>query len=128
MQPGSSLAHNVTRAWMPLLERALTFIHRHVACPALPTPPAWHLVPSSLAGASAPGSALVAVSVTELVIQDIQAKGSSSELLSTWKWGCPTDPRQVIHAHWLGWAGLGWESGNGREAGLGGREEVGRED
>ena len=35
------------------------------------------------------------MSVTDNVIEDIKRKGSSSELISTWKFGCPPDPRQV---------------------------------
>lgn len=54
-----------------------------------------------LAGLSAPGSMLLTVSVTEEVVADIQGKGTSSELMREWKFGCPADPRG-----WLG--GLGW--------------------
>lgn len=56
-----------------------------------------------LAGLSAPGSALLTVSVTEAVIESIKAKGTTSELMSTWTFGCPADPRD-----WL--ASLGWKA------------------
>ena len=56
-----------------------------------------------LAGLSAPGSALLTVSVIESVIEDIKSKGTTSELMSTWTFGCPADPRE-----WL--AGLGWKA------------------
>jgi hypothetical protein len=35
------------------------------------------------------------VSVTEDVIRDIKTKGTKSELLKTWKFGCERDPSQV---------------------------------
>ncbi|GAB4822266.1 hypothetical protein N2152v2_009312 [Parachlorella kessleri] len=54
-----------------------------------------------VAGASAPGSLLVAMSVTDAVIADIERNGSSSELIRTWKFGCPADPRQFLTEH--GW-------------------------
>lgn len=54
-----------------------------------------------MAGASAPGSMLVTVSVTEAVIDGIQQRGSGSELLGTWKFGCPADPAQFFKD--LGW-------------------------
>ena len=37
-------------------------------------------------------------------MRDIAAKGSSSELTSTWKFGCPPDPREVC----FGVVGLFW--------------------
>lgn len=49
----------------------------------------------ALAGASAPGSLLIAMSVTDETIVNIQRNGSASELLSTWKFGCPPDPSEV---------------------------------
>ena len=53
--------------------------------------------PFSAAELSAPGSAFLAVSVTEEVIADIQSKkvGRGSELMGTWKFGTPADPTQV---------------------------------
>lgn len=51
---------------------------------------------------SAPGSALVTVSVIEQVIEDIRKKGTKSELMREWKFGCPEDPK--------GWLrGAGWQ-------------------
>jgi O-methyltransferase involved in polyketide biosynthesis len=54
-----------------------------------------------LAGASAPGSVLVTMSVIEEVVADIQVQGTKSELMGSWKFGCPRDP-----AGWL--AAGGW--------------------
>lgn len=51
-----------------------------------------------MAQASASGSALITVSVTEDVIKGLKANGTKSELLATWRFGCPADPTQVRHA------------------------------
>ena len=58
---------------------------------------------TELAGLSAPGSALLTVSVTDDVIADIKTKGTNSELMGTWQFGCPPDPRQ-----WL--TSVGWQA------------------
>jgi O-methyltransferase involved in polyketide biosynthesis len=58
---------------------------------------------AELAALSAPGSALLAVSVTEEVVASIAAGGSKSELMRAWRFGCPPDP-----AAWL--AGAGWRA------------------
>lgn len=55
-----------------------------------------------VAAMSSPGSALLTVSVTEDVIQGIEKQGSSSELMNSWKFGCPADPKD-----WM--KGLGWK-------------------
>lgn len=56
-----------------------------------------------MAAASAPGSLAVFMSVTEDVLSDIKSKGSSSsELMKSWKFGCPRDPEE-----WL--RGVGWK-------------------
>jgi O-methyltransferase involved in polyketide biosynthesis len=56
-----------------------------------------------MASASAPGSLAVFMSVTEDVLSDIKSKGpSSSELMKSWKFGCPRDPEE-----WL--RGVGWK-------------------
>jgi hypothetical protein len=44
---------------------------------------------------SVEGSAFVGISVTQAVIDRINAKGSASELMGTWKFGCPPDPTAV---------------------------------
>ena len=48
-----------------------------------------------VAGASAPGSVLLALSVTEAVIRNIRAKQSKGALITHFVWGCPPDPRQA---------------------------------
>lgn len=48
-----------------------------------------------VAGASAPGSVLLALSVTEAVIHNIKAKQSKGGLITHFVWGCPPDPRQA---------------------------------
>jgi O-methyltransferase involved in polyketide biosynthesis len=50
---------------------------------------------------SAPGSALLTVSVTDDVVTNIKTKGTDSDLMATWQFGCPADPKP-----WL--ASLGW--------------------
>jgi len=60
---------------------------------------------------SAPGSALLTVSVTDDVVARIKAEGADiigynnlgSNLMSTWQFGCPADPKP-----WL--FGLGWKA------------------
>ena len=47
------------------------------------------------ADASAPGSVLLALSVTEAVISNIKAKQSKGGLITHFVWGCPPDPRQA---------------------------------
>jgi hypothetical protein len=49
----------------------------------------------SSADLSAEGSVLVAVSVTQAVIDRIKTKGGSSPLMETWLFGCPSDPEVV---------------------------------
>jgi O-methyltransferase involved in polyketide biosynthesis len=56
-----------------------------------------------IAGMSAPGSALLTVSVTDDVVTNIKTNGTASDLMSTWQFGCPADPKP-----WL--AGLGWNA------------------
>jgi hypothetical protein len=48
-----------------------------------------------VAAASAPGSVLLALSVTEAVIHNIKAKQSKGGLITHFVWGCPPDPRQA---------------------------------
>ena len=48
------------------------------------------------------GSVLVAVSATESMVEDIQRNQYESELMRTWKFGCPPDPRQVLLAQGRG--------------------------
>jgi hypothetical protein len=48
-----------------------------------------------VADASAPGSVLLALSVTEAVISNIKAKQSKGGLITHFVWGCPPDPRQA---------------------------------
>lgn len=56
-----------------------------------------------LKGMSAPGSALLTVSVTDDVVTSIKTNGTDSDLMSTWQFGCPADPKP-----WL--SGLGWNA------------------
>lgn len=59
------------------------------------------------ASVSAPGSALVTVSVIEEVIEDIQKRNSrkqASDLMSTWRFGCPRDPTDWLQK--TGWKDL----------------------
>lgn len=48
-----------------------------------------------VAAASAPGSVLLAVSITDSMLASIKARGAKSSLMATWKFGCPHDPTQV---------------------------------
>lgn len=54
---------------------------------------------NNYADASAPGSVLLALSVTEAVIQNIRAKQSAGGLITLFVWGCPPDPSKVVHLH-----------------------------
>jgi O-methyltransferase involved in polyketide biosynthesis len=54
-----------------------------------------------VAASSAPGSALLTMSVTEDVITDLREQGTASELMATWRFGCPRDPTQAS-ASWGG--------------------------
>ncbi|KAI3429344.1 hypothetical protein D9Q98_005439 [Chlorella vulgaris] len=51
---------------------------------------------AKLAELSVEGSAFVGISVTQAVIDRINAKGSASELMGTWKFGCPPDPTALF--------------------------------
>lgn len=51
--------------------------------------------PLPFAELSAAGSVFVGLSVTSAVIDRIQSGASKTELMSTWKFGCPADPTQA---------------------------------